>query len=279
MLKIAIITNVTKDIQLSTAQRVADFLCGKAEVYMSRECTLSKSYEINYIDYEEIFKTVDIAIVIGGDGTLLRVASRCAKNDIPALGINLGKIGFLTEVDVADVEKALSCIIDGRYIIEKRMLLRARINDEDISCHALNDIVISKPEKVKLIDVDLYNDTELVYHYRADGLIIATPTGSTGYSISAGGPVVDPRMDLYIATPICAHMLCTRSAIMPTDGELTLKLSCDGEKKGAVMCADGEQGRLITADDVVRISKSDYEFKLIKIGKSSFYDTLMNKLS
>lgn len=275
MLKIAIITNVTKDIGLTTAMRVASFLCGEAEVYMSDTNVLPNDFCVNYIPYDEIWEIADIVLVIGGDGTLLRIASRCAQKSIPALGINLGKVGFLTEVEITELNDALTRLLEGRYITEKRMLLKLRVNNENVSYHALNDVVISKPEGIKLIDVDLYAESEFVCHYCADGIIVATPTGSTGYSISAGGPVVDPRMSLYIATPICAHMLSARTAILPTDKELVLKI----EANNAIITTDGEKQRFISAEDEIRISKSDYEFELIKLGNKSFYNTLSSKLS
>lgn len=278
-MKIAIITNVTKDIGLVTAMRVAAVLSGEADVYMSDDCVLPNDYGITYVPYEELWSIVELAVVIGGDGTLLRVASRCAINSIPALGINLGKVGFLTEVESSDIEKAMKCVLDGEYVTEKRMLLKMRINDENVSYHALNDIVMSKPEGIKLIGIDLYTDNELVSKYIADGMIIATPTGSTGYSISAGGPVVDPRMSLYIATPICAHMLAARSAVLPSERDIVIKLSRDYSDNSAIISTDGERQRFISVDDEVRISKSDYEFELIRIGSNSFYNTLLSKLS
>ena len=277
MLKIAIISNATKDIEMKTAMSVAEFLNGKAQVFMCEENRLPSDFGVTYVSYEDLWARVELAIVIGGDGTLLRVASTCAKCSIPALGINLGTVGFLTEVEVSDIENALNAVLNGNYIKEKRMLLKVSINDEDISYHALNDTVIAKHDGVKIIDLDLYTGDELVYHYRADGLIIATPTGSTGYSISAGGPVVDPIMDLYIATPVCAHMLLARSAILPALRETIIRIT--KEKASAGVTTDGERQRIITAEDELHISKSDYEFELIKIGKNSFYNTLKSKLS
>lgn len=274
VMKIAVITNKNKDTGLMTATKVAKFLCGKAEVFMSNDTVLDSACGVTYTEPDELFCVSDLAIVIGGDGTLLNVASQCAKANIPALGINLGRIGFMTEVEVSDIENSLTKLLSGEYTKEKRMLLKASINDTE-TYHALNDIVVSKRDHEQLIGVDLYAGGELVYHYDADGLIIATPTGSTGYSISAGGPVVDPGMDLYVATPICAHMLLARSAVLPADKELTVKLS----DKDAIICADGQMQRIITCDDIIKISKSNYEFELIKIGKSSFYNTLINKLS
>ena len=278
-MKIAIITNVSKDIGLVTAIKAAELLSGRAELYMSRECVLPGNYNITYLPYEALWSEAEAVLVIGGDGTLLRVAARCAKNKIPALGINLGKVGFLTEVEPDDMASAVKKLLSGEYITEKRMLLKISVNGETAGYHALNDVVVSKPEGMKLISLDLFTDGELVNHYVGDGLIIATPTGSTGYSISAGGPVVDPGMSLYIATPICAHMLSVRSAILSAEKEITLRLGSDYANTSAIITTDGERQRFISADDEITITKSDYKFELIRIGKSSFYNTLISKLS
>lgn len=274
MVKIAVLTNKTKDKSFSVADKVVSYLAGKAEVYMPDDGMLLTDYGVRYLPYNEIFKIAEIAIVIGGDGTILRAAPDCAMSKIPALGINLGTVGFLTEVEVSDIENSLDKLLRGQYIKERRMLLKATINDGE-ECHVLNDIVVSKRDHQQLIHLDLFADGELVYHYKADGLIIATPTGSTGYSISAGGPVVDPKMDLYIATPICAHMLLARSAVLGADKSLEIRLG----GIDAIISADGLMRGIITCNDTVKIEKSEYEFELIKIGDSSFYNTLINKLS
>lgn len=274
MKNIAVLANTTKEKSIATAERIADFLMGKACLYMTDDCRISDKYDVTYMSQNEIYNAVDIAIVIGGDGTLLRYATPCAKAKVPVLGINLGTVGFLTEVELDDIETSLTALLCDEYIKEERMLLKACINDNE-TYHALNDIVVAKRDHEQLIHVDLYAGGELVYHYKADGLIIATPTGSTGYSISAGGPVVDPKMDLYVATPICAHMLLARSTVLPADKELVIRLC----KNDAIISADGEFNRSLTNEDVIRISKSNYKFELIKIGKTSFYNTLINKLS
>ena len=278
-MKIALITNPTKDIGLVSALRAAELLRGRAELFMSNDCRLTGDRDVTYLPYEQIWKTVDTAIVIGGDGTLLRVATQCAKNSIPALGINLGKVGFLTEVDPGNMEAAFDALLSGEYIKERRMLLKIRVNDADVSYQALNDTVISKTDNARLISMDLYTDGELVNHYVGDGLIIATPTGSTGYSISAGGPVVDPRMELYVATPICAHMLAVRSAVLSAERELTLRLGRDYADNCAKITTDGERQRFISPEDELRITRSDYKFELIRLGTQSFYNTLISKLS
>lgn len=278
-MKIAIITNKTKDTGLATTLRAARLLHSRAQLYMSEDCVLPEPLDIEYVPYERLWDVAEAALVIGGDGTLLGIASRCAKSGIPALGINLGKVGFLTEVEPDDMEQAIGKLLSGEYIKEERMLLKIRVNDEKVSYHALNDVVISKTDGMRLISLDLYTDGELVNHYVGDGLIIATPTGSTGYSISAGGPVVDPRMQLYIATPVCAHMLSVRSAVLPSERELTLRLGSDYPDNTAIITTDGERQRLITVGDELRITRSNYRFELIRIGTSSFYNTLISKLS
>jgi NAD+ kinase len=172
--------------------------------------------------------------------------------------------------------------LSGDYIKEKRMMMRVEIKKDNklrSCCHALNDVVVSKSAGERLIGMELYTDGQLVNRYIADGLIIATPTGSTGYSISAGGPVVDPRMQLYVATPICAHMLSVRSAVLPSEKTIVIKLDNTYPECDAIVSADGDvQGYIKDCDEVV-ITKSEYEFELIKIGKQSFYDTVLKKLS
>lgn len=275
MLKIAIITNTSKDTDGKMAMRVINYIGNRGEIYMKDDCRIPDCADVIYVPENEIWGLVDIAMVIGGDGTLLGVAPQCARYSVPVVGINLGKVGFLTEVEETELENAVSRVLSGDYVTEKRMLLKVCINDEKKGFHALNDTVITKPDGIKLLDVDLYSGDELVYHYRADGLVIATPTGSTGYSISAGGPVVDPTMDLYIATPICAHMLSTRSAVLPATKEVVVGISADS----AIVSTDGERKVIITPRDRVRISKSKYTLDLIKLGNANFYETLIKKLS
>ena len=279
MKKIAIITNVTKDAGFAATKLAVGSLKDRAEIFMSDDNIIQGIDHIQYVPYYELWNRAELMLVIGGDGTLLRVAPRCAKAGMPTLGINLGNVGFLTEIELGELEEAIERLLSGDYITEKRMLLRITVNDENVSGHALNDIVISKPEGTTLVRLDLYAGDELVNRYTADGLIIATPTGSTGYSISAGGPVVDPRMNLFVATPICAHMLSVRSAILPAEEDIIIRLNSGSAGNSAVISVDGEKKRFITDKDVVYVSRSNYEFELIRIGESSFYDTLITKLS
>lgn len=281
MKKIAIIPNNIKDIGLLVTKRVVDYLSGKAELYMENKFSVT-GMKVNYVKKSAIFENVDLMIILGGDGTILQEAAACAKYGIPVMGINLGKVGFLTEIECDNIENALDKLLAEEYTIEKRMLIKLEIRREGKTVcvqNALNDVVVSKPSGAKLIDMELYAGDELVNRYIADGLIIATPTGSTGYSISAGGPVVDPSMTLYIATPICPHMLSARSAVLSADKPIIIRLDSAYPDNEAVVTADGDVQGYISSADEVAVLKSKYEFQLIRTGRQSFYNTLISKLS
>lgn len=281
MKKIAIIPNDGKDLGLSNTKKIIEYLGGRAGLYMDAVYS-GLGMNVNYTDIGSLYQKAEFLIVLGGDGTILQCAGECAKKRIPVLGINLGRIGFMSEVETDNTKEALDKLLSDNYTTEKRMMMKAELkkNGETMSCcHALNDIVVSKSVGERLIGMELYTDGLLVNRYIADGLIIATPTGSTGYSISAGGPVVDPRMSLYVATPICAHMLSVRSAVLPSDKKIVIRLDDTYTDCDAVVTADGDvQGNIMGADEVV-ITRSQYEFELIKIGNQSFYDTVLKKLS
>ena len=281
MKKIAIIPNDTKDTGLVNAINTAKLFNGRAEVF-AEDKFKGMIDDVTYLPYDELFNTAEYMIALGGDGTMLQIAPQCAKKDIPVLGINLGRVGFLTEIELDNIDYAINKLLDDDYGIEKRMLIRMEIIKNGataVKCHALNDVVVAKNAGAKLIKPGLYANGELVNKYIADGLIIATPTGSTGYSISAGGPVVDPGMELYVATPICAHTLSVRSAVLPADKEIIIRLDKDYLGNSAVVTADGDTYGSITTADEVRITKSKHQFSIIKIGKYSLYDTVLKKLS
>ncbi|MBQ7573049.1 MAG: NAD(+)/NADH kinase [Clostridia bacterium] len=281
MKKIGIIVNTQKDDNDKYLNRVLTALSGRAEVYISDSANVS-SPEITKLSNSDLAKTVEYMIVLGGDGTIIGAASMCARNKVPVMGINLGRIGFMTEVECDAIDDAIDALLSGNYKTERRMMMKAQIKKDGkaiSTCHALNDIVVSKSAGVKLVGIDLYTNDELVNRYIADGIIIATPTGSTGYSISAGGPVVDPMMNLYVATPVCAHMLSVRSAILSADKDIVIKLTREYADNKALVSADGEVQSEIGNSDEVIISRSQYSLELIKIGNQSFYDTLLKKLS
>ncbi len=274
MKKIVIIPNETKDIGLTVTKSLTESLKGKAELFMEDKFSDS-GFAVAYKG-EDIFEYADCVIIIGGDGTMLQVAEPCSKKGIPVMGINMGRVGFMTEVEIEHMQEALKRLLADDYNIEKRMMMEISIKkcNGDIKVYSsLNDIVLSKPD-AKMISVELYANENKINAYVADGLIISTPTGSTGYSLSAGGPVAEPTMELFIASPICAHMLNSRPALMPADKEIELKLLEDR----AIVTVDGVVCKDVSKEDRVVISKSVNTFDIIKMSSCSFYDVLVNKL-
>ena len=281
MKRIAVIPNDGKDTGLKITKKLIELLSGKAEVYID-EVYRDLGLDASYVPREKLYDEADYAVVLGGDGTILQQAAECARKGVPVLGINLGKIGFMTEIEPSDMENAVSLLLSGDFKTEKRMMIKAEVirsGKTRFFFHALNDVVVSKSIGEQLICIELSTNGEAVNRYMADGLIIATPTGSTGYSISAGGPVVDPSMRLLVATPICAHMLSVRSAVLASDKTMKIRINSEFGGNEAVVTADGDIRGYIMEDDEVIITESEYDFELIKIGNQSFYDTLISKLS
>lgn len=274
MKRIVIIPNDTKDVGLSVTKSLIDCLRGKAELFMEDKFEAS-GFDVTFKG-DDIFEVADAVIIIGGDGTMLRVAGPCGKYAIPVMGINMGRVGFMTEIEIDDMKSACERLLKGDYKLEKRMMMDIKINkngQETAIYSALNDVVLSKVE-AKMISVELYANENKINAYVADGIIISTPTGSTGYSLSAGGPVADPSMELFIASPMCAHMLNSRPAVMPADKDIILKLS----ESNATVTVDGVVSEHLSDGDKVVISKSENTVDIIKMSGRSFYDVLINKL-
>lgn len=273
MKKIAVIPNYTKDTEYVYTKRLCDFLKGKAQVVM-QDKDKKDGISAEFVT-DDVFNGVDAVIVLGGDGTMIRVAEPCSENSIPVMGINLGKVGFLTEVETCDMESACERLLADDFEVEDRMMMEI-IPENDKTYVALNDLVIYKTD-APMIKTEIYAGESKVSEYMSDGIIISTPTGSTGYSLSAGGPVADPAMNLFIATPICAHTLSARPMLMSQHKDITLKLTEIGGKS-AKIAVDGIDKCIINAGDTILVRKSNRSFKTIKLGKQSFYYTMMAKL-
>lgn len=277
MKRVAVIPNTVKDRGLFVTKRLIKCLEKYAEVAIEKK--LAGDLDEKYIS-DNPYTGADFAIVIGGDGTILKAASECVKANIPILGINLGRIGFMAEVEVDEIEHAIEVLNSEEFVTEERMMLKVSFlkNGERKEYHALNDVVISKTDHSKLISMDLYSGNDHINRYVSDGLIISTPTGSTGYSLSAGGPVVNPLMELFVATPMCAHMLTARPAVLSSDETLKVVLLANDDNC-ALVTVDGEIAGKIEDEDEVVITKSEYTTKIIKIKKQSFYSVFTGKLS
>ena len=222
---------------------------------------------------------LDFAVSLGGDGTLLQMARYLAPLGVPAFGINFGKLGFLAEIDLRGMYKAISRLSQGNYTIETRsMLLASVLRDGELiaQAHALNDHVLAKGMFSKLAHMMLFINGKLSGKYAADGLIIATATGSTAYSLSAGGPLVMPELDVSVITPVCAHSLANRALIIPMTEKIELKPVPGSEEM--LLSADGENVIEVPNDTMVHIEKCPYDMKLVRLTSRDYYQTWQQKL-
>ncbi|MBO5495218.1 MAG: NAD(+)/NADH kinase [Eubacterium sp.] len=235
---------------------------------------------VNYTNEAELPVICDIAIAVGGDGTTLNVSKKCSPYNKPVLGINAGRLGFMSGIERNEL-RLLEKLVTGEYEIENRLMLKADVLDENeeriASYQCLNDAVISRGNFARLTDITIECDGRTVLDMRADGVIICTPTGSTAYSMAAGGPVVSPSAECIIETPICPHSLMDRSIIFSTDKELIITAENDLNDP-PLLTVDGQEGFTLKSDYKVIISASDEVTKLIKIKPENFYEILKKKL-
>jgi len=222
---------------------------------------------------------IDLLIVFGGDGTLLSAARALGGHDVPILAVNLGGLGFLTSVTLDELYPLLEQVLAGEYHTSDRMMLDAEIRRKgkpsEIQC-ALNDTVANKGEKARMLDFDVHVDGQHVGRYRADGLIVATPTGSTAYSLAAGGPIVDPSLDAFIITPICPHMLTNRPLVIPSSARIDLDFTAASEP--VYVTLDGQISMELEPADCVRITKSAKRVALVRPPSKSYFQILRSKL-
>lgn len=233
---------------------------------------------VEFYNDSEVLAECDFLIAIGGDGTIIHAAHYISEYDKPVLGINAGTLGFMAGLEKEELS-LLKNLISGEYAIEERMMISAKLYEGDeliYERNCLNDAVISRGGNMRLCDFQVMSETGKPFSYRADGIIIATPTGSTAYSLSAGGPVVDTSIESIILTPICPHSLFARSLIFNGSSELTLKVGCSEEGKCVFSC-DGETGIEFGSGSRILISKADKSAKIIKIKADGFADILSKK--
>lgn len=266
------VTKWIKDYLLSSKKAVIEAIITKNE------------YGIHYTDPAKIPNDIECIIVLGGDGTLLSASHDLKDLNIPLFGVNLGTLGFLAETEQQNIKQALDALIMDRYTIESRMMIsmKAHTDRKEESSYqcALNDIVITRSGFSRLINTHVYVNGAFVNEYRGDGVIISTPTGSTGYSLSAGGPIVTPETDLMIITPICPHSLNARSMIVSSDDIITLKIltSKKTQAEEAIVTVDGNDSIHLKAEDYIEVEKALSRIKLIKLN-NNFFDILRKKLS
>ena len=225
---------------------------------------------------DRIASECDILIAFGGDGTMLAAARLVARAAVPILGVNLGKLGFLAELSIDEVESFVDDILNNQHVIEDRMVIKMTAEDQNVQFFGVNDIVVDKGNSSRVIDMETYVNNDYLMTYRADGIIVSTPTGSTGYSLATGGPIVVPKSDVLTISPICPHTLSARSVIVPDSS--VIRVSLESKLQNARVTVDGQQEIIVTPPINFFVQKADYTIKLVKRKDKSYYDVLRSKL-
>ncbi len=252
-------------LELTFSQETADFFGSQG----------SKKIKVRSVSKEDLWKNSDIILAMGGDGTILTTARAVAEHKTPILGINLGGLGFMTQVKTEDLENALERIKNKDYQIEARMVLQTSFGKKN-HWYALNEVVIEKGEISRLIDLHISTEKEFIGSFSADGLIIATPTGSTAYSMSAGGPIVNPKMEAIILSPICPQSLAVRPIVFPA--QEVIKVKVETRSEGAIVKVDGQMTGAIKSGAEILIQKALHTINLITFPERSFFEILRQKL-
>ena len=229
-------------------------------------------------DARQLRQQADLILVFGGDGTMLRVAREVAGSNTRILGINVGGLGFLTAVSSAQLAQALAAVWSGQFVVEPRSLIEACGQTQGTTFHqiALNDFVVSRGTVPRLIELEVSVDDAVLTHYRCDGLIVSSPTGSTAYSLAAGGAIVSPNAEVFTLTPICPHTLSNRSVIVNLNSVVQVKVL--SQRVETVLSADGQVQTQLVAGDTITIRRSQSTVRLVRLAGNSFFETLRQKL-
>lgn len=246
---------------------------------------LSDTYDVVCIDEKNdrnlynLCKSASVAIVLGGDGTILNFACVSALSDTPILGINLGNLGFLSDVELSELDSMLDRFKKGEYIIDERFMIEAVVSKNDGSSEeflALNDVVFSRASYKRMVAFDIFLNGNKIASYSGDGAIVATPTGSTAYSMSAGGPIADPSLDIFLITPLCAHTFSAKPMVVPGNAEIEIRF-CDTFDDMSIITVDGQSGCRVRNGDVIKVRDAGKKVKLIKVSGRNFYEILHKK--
>lgn len=277
---VGLVVNYEKEKAQEIACRIVDWLSSKKiKVYIegNKRETIGRK-DLSY-PIQKFLNKVELIISLGGDGTLLRAARLAASTDIPVFGVNLGGLGFLTQIGIDDLEKSLEKLYQEKYFLDERMMLDCLIKRREKEIKkltALNDVVIGKGAFARIICLATYVNNDYVITYSADGLVVSTSTGSTAYSLSAGGPIVNPNINSIILTPICPHTLSARPLIIGENDQVRITLESSEEE--VMVTIDGQEGFTLEPNDEVIIKKSDHKARLITFKEKSFYAILREKL-
>ncbi len=269
-----LVANDGKDIGLKVTNHIVDML-----EQAGKNCLLCRKNEHNRIIRNLVPEQMDCVIVIGGDGTLIEAARALYGREIPILGINMGTLGYLTEVEVGQIEEAVEQVLKGDFTLERRMMLQGTVEHgkQDI---ALNDIVVTRKGILRVIHFNIYVNGELLNSYEADGIIISTPTGSTAYNLSAGGPIVEPTASMFVITPICSHALNAGSIVLSSEDEIVVEIGKgkNNSKEEVFTTFDGSDVVALCTGDRVKVRRAEHDMQLMKLSKMSFLEILRRKM-
>lgn len=282
MKTVGIVPNYDKEPAMNMVKELSEFLveneCKPVVTYKTAEATgISSEYGVTKY---ELYSKSDFIIVLGGDGTLLDTGRKASKYGTPLLGVNMGTMGFLSTSDSTDAKDNIKKVLNGEYKLEKRLMLEAEISsdtDNEKQYRAVNDVCISRGIFTKITDYGIYVNDEYLATFRADGIIISTPTGSTAYNLSAGGPVLKPDIECMVITPICAHSLHSRSVVVSANDVVRIEASF-GTNGDIIMSMDGQTSVILNNGDTINVKKSENSMNIIKTNKRSFYEILRKKL-
>ena len=240
--------------------------------------TRANKFNQPIIDSKNKISELDFMLVLGGDGTFLSCARAVEHRGTPILGIHLGDLGFLAKVTLENIFQRLDQVAEGKFSVEKRSMVKASIskNGSSLTQYGLNDFVVSNGESHRMLTAEVYVDDNRVSEYKADGLIIATPTGSTAYSLSSGGPIISPDVDSFVITPISAHTLNSRPLVV--SAKSTIKINFSSYNQNIMFITDGQLHELLSPDDTVLITNSDFEIGLIDFSDNDYFQTLRTKM-
>jgi len=276
MQTIAIIPKRSKPEALVLAEQVASWLIERGRAVISEEGVFVRGTAV--VSAAKLAELADLIVVLGGDGTLLHASRLCVGREVPILGVNMGTLGFMAEVPQEQVFQALDRALSGNIRLEKRMKLRVRVvrgGDTLIDTEVLNDVVINKNALARIADIEVSVDGARLTTFRADGIIVATPTGSSAYSLAAGGPLVHPTIPAMLLVPICPHALTQRPIVLPDDRRVELVLKTDGEM---FVTLDGQSGRDMAENDRVIVERAQNSTVLIREDGVGYFNVLRNKL-
>ena len=279
-----IIANSEKPESVTLRDKIVGYLNRRGKTCSYQEnAQPSENHAYSFTDPARVPENIDAVLVLGGDGTVIQAARDLARRDVPFLGINVGTLGYLTEVEASEYGQALDTLIRGEYYLEKRMMLCGEVFTEEGKTYAgkaLNDIVISRQGVLRVVNFQIFVNGRYLNSYNADGMIISTPTGSTGYNLSAGGPIVEPGAEMLLITPICPHTLNARSIVLSGHDQVEIVIGPGRkmEKDRAVATFDGDTEIGLVSGERVKIRRSIHATKLIKLNDQSFLEVLSRKL-